>query len=183
MWDGPPIYKLLTDWGSFLGGIVGAVGAVGAVYLLTIRQRHEEANNVSNAIRREILELSKVAMEALRICECVKAGCLPIMRKEAYSIMIPSEPIVYRAVADRIGLLPYPQHVVQFYMRMVEIRQAIQIIVVGSPDDDSAPVPGAEAETLAKSLIIACQLAQAILSHVPRRSLDKTGFQDHSCTN
>jgi hypothetical protein len=73
--------------------------------------------------------------------------------------MMNPDPIVYRAVADRIGRLPYdPQFVVSFYMRMVYIQQTIEIIVVGNPDDDSAPVPEEEAETLAKNLMMTCQL-------------------------
>ena len=77
------------------------------------------------------------------------------------------EPTIYKAVADRIGLLPYP--VVQFYMRMVEIQNAVQIAVVGPGDE----LPGGEAETIAKSVIIVCRLARAIISHAPGRSLDE----------
>ncbi len=51
--------------GSILGGIVGAGGAVGAVYLLINQQQRKEANNVSNAIRREITECSKIVINAL----------------------------------------------------------------------------------------------------------------------
>jgi hypothetical protein len=80
------------------------------------------------------------------------------------------EPIIYKAVADRIGLLPYP--VVQFYMRLVEIQNAVQIIVVG-PDGEDAPVPGAEAQTLAKSVIIACRLARAIISQGSSSGVDE----------
>jgi hypothetical protein len=166
-------YKLLTDWGSVLGGIVGAGGAVSAVYLLIVRQRHEEANNASNAVRREIIGFSELVMSALRICECIKSGDVHVIRKTAQSIMTPPDPIVYRAVADRIGLLSDAQGMVSFYMRMVEIQQAVQIIVAGSLGDDSALVPGEEAETIAKSLIIACRLARAIISHVPGRGLDE----------
>jgi len=54
---------------------------------------------------------------------------------------------------------------------LVYIKQTIEIIVVGNPGDDGAPVPGEEAETLAKSLIVTCQLARAIISHVPNPSL------------
>jgi hypothetical protein len=94
-------------------------------------------------------------------------------RKNAHTIMMNLDPIVYRAVANRIGLLPHSQLLVKFYMRLVEIQQAIQIISVRSPGDDSALVSGEEAETLAKSLIIACRLAQAIISHAPDPSLDE----------
>ena len=51
--------------GSVVGGIFGAGGAVGAVYFLIDRQRHEDANNVSDAIRREIIIFTEVVIEAL----------------------------------------------------------------------------------------------------------------------
>jgi hypothetical protein len=80
------------------------------------------------------------------------------------------EPIIYKAVADRIGLLPYP--VVQFYMRMLEIQNAVQIIVFG-PGGENVPVPGEEAETMAKSVIIACRLARTIISHASGPRVDE----------
>ena len=166
-------YKLLTDWGSILGGIIGAAGAVGAVYFLIVRQRHEEANNVSNAIRREIIECCKIVMSALSICEHIKSGDVEIKKKNAHLIMVPLDPIVYRAIADRVGLLPYSQNVVSFYMRMVEIQQTIQVIVIEGPSNDSDPVSAADAEPIAQSLLLACQLARTIISHVPGPSLDE----------
>jgi len=77
---------------------------------------------------------------------------------------------IYKAVANRIGLLPYP--VVQFYMRMAEIQNAVQIAVVG-PGGENVAVPGGEAETIAKSVIIACKLARAIISHPSCPSVDE----------
>ena len=152
--------------GSIIGGIVGAGGAVGAVYFLINRQRHEEASNVSDAVQREIIEFTEMAIQSLRICEHIKSGTLPTMRKNAHTIMGNLDPVVYRAVA------PHPQLVVKFYTQLVEIQQSIQIIAVG-PGDDVALVPEEEAETLAKSLVTACQLAQAIISEAPDPSLDE----------
>jgi hypothetical protein len=181
--------KALTDLGSLIGGGFAIIAGVLAYRAGVIQANAtrvsadkqiaaaatERANAdaaAAEAIRREIIECTKVVIEALRICECMKSGHLEIMRRNAHSIMMNPDPIVYRAVADRIGRLPYdPQFVVSFYMRMVYIQQTIEIIVVGNPGDDGAPVPGEEAETLAKSLIMTCQLARAIISHVPSPSL------------
>ena len=69
--------------GSVVGGIFGAGGAVGAVYFLIDRQRHEDANNVSDAIRREIIIFTEVVIEALSICEHMISGNLTKMRKNA----------------------------------------------------------------------------------------------------
>jgi len=158
--------------GSIIGGIVGAGGAVGAVYFLIDRQRHEDAANVSDAIRREIIEFNEMVISALSICEQIKSGGVSIMRKDAHNIMRNLDPIIYKAVADRIGLLPHPQFVVKFYARLVEIQQLIEVIAVG-PGDDSALVPGEEATTLANSLIITIRLAQSIISQVADPSLDE----------
>lgn len=155
------------DLGSLIGGFIGAGGAVGAVYLLIHRQRCEEANNVSNAIRREVIVLSEILISHLRILEAIRTGQVTIERTKLCSAIISPEPTIYKAVADRIGLLPYP--VVQFYMRMIEIQNAVQIAVVGPGDE----MPGAEAETIANSVIMACRLARAIISHASGRTVDE----------
>jgi hypothetical protein len=56
---------------------------------------------------------------------------------------------------------------------MVYIQQTIQIIVIGSRNDDSAPIPSEEAEILANNLIITCRLARGIIAHDPSPRLKK----------
>src|SRR5258706_8063331 len=152
------------DLGSLIGGFVGAGGAVFAVYLLIRQQRREEANNVSRAIRREVIVLSEILISHLQILAAIKSGAVTITRNKLRSAIMNPDPTIYKAVADRIGLLPYP--VVQFYMRLLEIQNAIQIAVVG-PGGENVAVPGGEAQTIAKSVTIACQLARVIISHGP----------------
>jgi hypothetical protein len=185
------LYEFFRDQGSIIAGALALI-AGGIAYLaghvqatatrqaaeMQVAARDAEIKSAdaaaANAIGREIIECSKVVIEALRICECIKVGEVEIIRKNAHSIMINPDPIVYRAVAGRIDHLPYdPQLVVSFYMRMVYVQESIEIIVVGSPGDDSAPVPGEEAETIAKNLKVVCQLARAIISHVPGPIADK----------
>jgi hypothetical protein len=152
------------DLGSLIGGFFGAGGAVFAVYLLIRQQRREEANNVSRAIRREVIVLSEILISHLQILAAIKSGAVTITRNKLRSAIMNPDPTIYKAVADRIGLLPYP--VVQFYMRLLEIQNAIQIAVVG-PGGENVAVPGGEAQTIAKSVAIACQLARLIISHGP----------------
>jgi hypothetical protein len=152
------------DLGSLIGGFFGAGGAVFAVYLLIRQQRREEANNVSRAIRREVIVLSEILISHLQILAAIKSGAVTITRNKLRSAIMNHDPTIYKAVADRIGLLPYP--VVQFYMRLLEIQNAIQIAVVG-PGGENVAVPGGEAQTIAKSVAIACQLARLIISHGP----------------
>jgi hypothetical protein len=156
--------EIAAAMGSVIGGIVGASGAVGAVYLLINRQRHEDANNASDAIRREVIEMNELVIQSLKICEQIKLGNISMVRKDAPTIMERVDPIVYKAVADRIGLVPHPHLTVKFYMRLVEIQQSQRIIAVG-PGGENAPIPIEEIKTLAKSFIIACRFAQAIISH------------------
>jgi shikimate 5-dehydrogenase len=108
--------EIVQALGSLLGGIVGAGGAVIAVYFLIAKQRREEAKRVTDAVRREIVEFTKMLIEALKICELIKSG-LTVSRKNSHSILINAEPIIYKAVADRISLLHHPQLVVSFYGR------------------------------------------------------------------
>jgi hypothetical protein len=79
---------------------------------------------------------------------------------------------IYKSMADRVSLLPFPHQAIAFYIRLVEVQAAIQMIV-DSPGDDDAPIPAALAETIAESLITACQLAGAIMSYVPGPDLDE----------
>lgn len=150
------------DLGSLIGGFVGAAGAIWAVYLLIHKQRREEKYNVSRAIRREIVVLSEVLISQLQIFEAIRLGTFTVTRNELRSLMMNPEPIIYKAVAGRIGLLPYP--VVQFYTRLIEIQNNVQTAAIGL-GGDTASIPGAEAETMAKSVIIACKLARAIILH------------------
>jgi hypothetical protein len=152
------------DLGSLIGGFAGAGGAVFAVYLLIRQQRREEANNISRSIHREVIVLSEILISHLTILAAIKSGAVTITRNNLQSAIMNPEPTIFKAVADRIGLLPYP--VVQFYMRLLEIQSAVQIAVVG-PGGENVVIQGGEAQTIAKSVTIACQLARTIISHGP----------------
>ena len=158
--------------GSLIGGIIGAGGAVATVYLLISQQRQEEERRVTEAIRREIIEFSKFITAALDCCGYIKYVKMGVPKKNAHSIMIPIDPIIYKSIADRISLLPYPQQVVAFYIRVVEVQALIQMIIE-SPGDENASIPSSWADTIAESLITACQLAVAIIGHVSSKNLDE----------
>lgn len=86
--------------------------------------------------------------------------------------MIGADPIIYKAVADRIGLLPQPQGIVEFYMRVVEVQESLRVIVAG-PEDDDIPVSAENVEAIAKSLVTACNLAKIVISRAPASSVDE----------
>jgi hypothetical protein len=190
-----PFWQFVDHWQTLITGVFalcgGGVAFLGAIRAANIQAqagreqtqanfelsrkrdaalRDEEINNISNAIRREIIVLSEILINQLKILAAIKCGQITVTRNHIRSVIMNPEPIIYKAVANRIGILPYP--VVQFYMRLVEIQDAVQIIAVG-PDGEDAPVPGAEAQTTAKSVIVACQLARSIIQHAPKPSVDE----------
>jgi hypothetical protein len=167
------LYDFLRDQGSLIAGFLALIAGlvaylVGKMQLRAIVAAETNANTAAaEAVIREVIEYNKLVIEALRICRAIHSGKIQIERRNAYSIMMNPDPVVYKAVATRIARLPFDaQLIIQFYLRIVYIQQAIQIIVVG-PDGGDAAVPRNEIQTLAKSLIIICQLAQTIIRHAP----------------
>lgn len=165
--------EFLAAIGSILGGIVGAGGAIAAVYFLIDQQRAEDKLRIGEAISKEVIVFTKIVIESLKICRFIKLGEIVVEKKNARSMMMHAEPVIYKGVADRIGLYPYGQAVVEFYTKVIQVQEALRVIVNG-PAEDSEPVTSANADTIAKALIMACQFAKIIIvSHDPRSDLDK----------
>jgi hypothetical protein len=167
------LYDFLRDQGSLIAGILALIAGlvayrVGKMQVRAIAAAETNANiAAAEAVIREVIEYNKLVIEALRICSAIHSGKIQMERRNAYSIMMNSDPVVYKAVATRIARLPFDaQLLIQFHLRIVYIQQTIQIIVFG-PGGDDAAVPRGEIQTLSKNLIIICQLAQAIIRHAP----------------
>lgn len=159
--------------GSILGGLVGAGGAIAAVFFLIDRQRAEDQLRIGEAISKQVVVFTKIVIESLKICRLIALEKIVVEKKNACSMMMHAEPIIYKGVADRIGLYPYGQAVVEFYARVIQVQEALRVIVNG-PAEDSEPVTSANVDTIAKALIMACQFAKIIIgSHVPRSDLEK----------
>lgn len=158
--------------GSFIGGIIGAGGAVWAVHLTIARQRNEEIERVGDAVRTEVTAFVKYVIGAVEICQQIKDG-LKIPRQDARYIAknFWGDPIIYPAVADRVGLLPHPQATTEFYMRLSEVRGMLEalrtktdpqsFINVQAPPEHVTPDFAA---SIADSLITALQLARPIVA-------------------
>lgn len=158
--------------GSLIGGIVGAGGAVWAVFLLLSHQRLEEAAKVAEAVRTEVATLSKYVIGVIEVCGDIKSGKIKVPRQDANSIMRSvGDPVVYSAVADRVGLLPHPHATVEFYMRLQEAKTMVEMLSTRTDPQGityvSPPVElvtPAFAGSVADSLITALQLANVIIT-------------------
>jgi len=157
---------------SFAGGLVGAIGAIVAVYLALSRQRKEETKKVSAAVTTEIAALTTYIIGAIRVCEEIRAGTRNVPARHAGYIVrkLSAAPVVYQAVADRIGLLPHPEATAQFYMRIGEVKAMVESLErktelegANNPVAGSGLVPPEFAERVAEGLGLALHLAKAIL--------------------
>jgi hypothetical protein len=159
--------------GSFIGGIVGAGGAVWAVFLMLSRQRREETEKVAEAVRTEVTTLAKYAIGAITICEQIKKGIIKLPRRDAHYIVknFAGDPVIYPAVADRVGLLRHPHATAEFYMRILEAKIMVEMLRTKTdvPGIMYTPAPvelvtPQFAGSVADSLLTALQLARAIVA-------------------
>jgi hypothetical protein len=160
--------------GSLIGGIVGAGGAVWAVFLMLSRQRREETEKVADAVRTEVTTLVKYIVGSVKVCQGIANGTRRVPRQAAQYIVknLLSDPVVYPAVADRVGLLPYPQAITEFYMRLSEAKSMVEALRTKiDPPGITYSAPSVEyvtpefAATVADSLCTALQIARPIVGN------------------
>jgi hypothetical protein len=171
--------EIVNALASFAGGAVGGVFAIIAVYVALSAQRHADAARVSAAVRTEIASLVVYVIGAIRRCQDVVSGTRKVPAADAGYIVrkLSTAPVVYEAVADKIGLLPHPEATVQFYMRINEAKSHVGSLERRAENEArenpvlrAGLVPPDSAVQIADSLIIALQLARAILSDEERIS-------------
>ncbi len=73
---------------------------------------------------------AKNVIGAVEVCEDIAKRHLQIPRQDAGYIVknFASDPIVYPAVADRVGLLPHPNATIEFYMRLAEAKTMVDAL-------------------------------------------------------
>ncbi len=147
---------------TLLGGIIGALGAALAVYLTLAGQRKEDRSRIHSALVREIIEFSRIAVGHLDICESIRSAeiAMPVP-KLPQAIKMPT-PIIYPAVADKIGLLKSPQHVVAFYMRITEI-EIMAHAVADDPNLQRSTLQANNVRLIVEALLDICQFAKWII--------------------
>jgi hypothetical protein len=157
--------------GAIIGGMIGAGGAVYAVYMTLTRQRREDIAKVCSAVRIEVTTYCKHVIGALNICEQIATKGLTVPMQDAvYVAKSLVEPIIYPAVADRIGLLPHPQATIEFYMRIGEAKAMLLAMQMKTNSPSAVNVSAipliapANAEAVADCFISALQLAKHIVA-------------------
>jgi hypothetical protein len=116
-------------FGAVIGGLIGAGAAVMAVRLTIKSQRDEEREQVRSAVRIEVITYTKYVIDSLKICERIATQGMQMPCQDAgYMARNLSEPIIYPAVADRIGLLHHPQATIFFYMRVFQAKETLNTI-------------------------------------------------------
>jgi len=135
------------------------------------QQRDEEIVNIRDAVRIEVTVFVKYVIGAVELCEQIAKGTVIIPRQDARYIVknFWGDPVIYPAIADRVGLLPQPHATTQFYMRLSEVKGMIEALRTKT-DAPSITyntaieyVPKDFAEKVADSLITALQLARSIV--------------------
>jgi len=166
--------------GSFIGGIVGAGGAVIADYLTLATQRKAETVKVAVAVRTEVAALAKYVMGAVEICQHIASGIRQVPVSDASYIIrkLMVEPIVYPAVADRIGLLPHANATTEFYMRLSEAKTIVESMQMAFRQAPAAQLVTPDlAATIADSLITTLQLARGILGDDEADPAERAHFE------
>ena len=162
--------------GGVLGGLLGALGAALAVFLTLRGQRRDEAVTIRDAVRREIQEFSRLVAGNLDTCREIAAGTVRIPRQDLPTIMLMPKPVIYQAIADRIGRLDRADAYVTFYARIAEAERLVTVLAASGQlsaigeGRTPAPLPiGRQDITLiARSWIDIAGLAMHILDPQPR---------------
>jgi hypothetical protein len=182
-------YKLLTDWGSFIGGIFALI-AGGAAYLAGLKQarvtqaaadaqadaERQKTERELDTLRKSLaIEVRQLIGRAIKAHDLLKklseqSGPITAWMVESYARM-PSA-VVYPGSATRIGLLDAEaaMDVVIMYNLLDTAKEgADQLMRYRAPDDISADNVAA----VAKAFLTACMHGETLLPKL------KTGVPRH----
>ena len=148
---------------AILGSIISAMGAAAAVYLTLSGQRHEDYSRIRSALIREVIEFSRLVVGHLTTCENIRSGPVSIPGHILTGAMALPAPVVYPAVADKIGLLSSPQNVVAFYMRLNEITYLLVPTIISDPQLRRSPLQEHNIRPLAEAFVDILVFARGII--------------------
>jgi hypothetical protein len=152
------VVKLLYDWQSLLGGFIGAMGAALAVYLTLSGQRREDRKRIRDAIIREVIEFTRLAIGHLETCNNIHDGTTTMPVPKLAEMMQMPAPIIYPAVADKIGLLKAPHRVVSFYMGIAGIAIGAQALAA-DPKRQTANLQAGDVKLIVEEWLVICRFA------------------------
>jgi hypothetical protein len=155
--------ELAGALGSVVGGMFGASGAAVAVYLTLAAQRQEDRTRISAALAREITEFARLVVGHLETCENIRAGGISLPAATLAEAMEMPQPIIYPAVADKIGLLQRPQRAVAFYARIIEMAMMVRTISRG-PLAKTAILQGADIRHVVEAWVDIAHFAELIIA-------------------
>lgn len=183
-------YEIFRDWGSLVAGVIAFVAALIA-YCAGVhqaratreaaqqqiaaidRQRSEEIANVRDAVRVEITAFVKYIIGTIDLCAQISKEAVNIPRQDARYITknFWGDPVIYPAIADRVGLLPHAHAVTEFYMRISEAKGMVEALCTKTAAPSITYNTAIEyvttdfAASIADSLITALQLARPIVAN------------------
>jgi hypothetical protein len=167
-------YKLLTDWGSLIGGGFALMAGIIA-YLagraqatatrqaaeMQVKAERQKCDQEVETVRRSLaIELRQVVARAFGAHQFTRTSgqiTAPMVKSSA-GVPVP---IVYPAVADRIGLLNSEAMGVVIVYQLIEIGRegASQLIRHRTPD----AIPVASVGAVAEAFLQACLYAREVL--------------------
>ena len=162
--------------GGVLGGVLGALGAALAVFLTLSGQRRDEAETIRDAARREIQEFGRLVSGHLDTCGRIAAGTVRVTAQGLSTIMAMPRPVIYEAIADRIGRLERGENYVTFYARIAEAERLVAILAARDQPagigEETVPPPFPmrrnDVELVVTAWMDAASIALHILNPQPR---------------
>jgi hypothetical protein len=179
------VYKLLTDWGSFIGGIlaliaggVAYIGARRAAAMQVEADRQKEDREVE-ALRKSLAtEVRQLVVQALGVHDGLKklsetTGPITAWMVESYSRI--SNAVVFPGSASKIGLLDGDAMDVVIVYNLIEIARdgAARLMRYRTPDD----ITPKNVAAVADAFLQACMYARGVPPKL------KTGVPLHDQTD
>jgi len=108
------------------------------VWLTMGRLRRRIRHRSFNAIVREVIEFSRLALGNLETCENIHSLTVDIPATRLPSAIPMPKPIIYPAIAANIGRLAKPRRIVAFFTRIAEI-ESLAILVAARGTSNVPP--------------------------------------------
>jgi hypothetical protein len=155
----------LDHWQTLIAGVLALAAALIAVWVARQKERREvKAMRLSLAV--EIRRLVNIMLQTHWMFDVASRTNQPLLADDVVKAISRGVPVVYPAMADRVGLLGHvAPDVVTFYANLKQLEHAGQM-AAGNPAE---PVPPGDLRELMKFIEIACrQNALPLLSKLPR---------------